>query len=119
VSTQYGYDAASQLAALTYKLGATTLGDLQYTYDAGGNRIQIGGTWARTGVPAVVASATYNANNQQLTFGSQNLAYDQRQSASDGTNTYAWDARNRLAAVAGPVPASLSTTRPDGEVKDH
>src|SRR5437867_1006568 len=73
VSTQYGYDAASQLTALTYKLGTTTLGDLQYTYDAAGNRIQVGGASTRTGVPQAVTSAAYNASNQQLTFGSQTL----------------------------------------------
>jgi len=108
VSTQYGYDAASQLTALSYRLGATTLGDLQYTYDAGGNRIQVGGTWARTNVPQAVTAATYNANNQQLTFGSQTLTYDLNGNlTSDGTNTYTWDARNRLVAIAGPMPASF------------
>ncbi len=108
VRTEYGYDVASQLSAMTYKLGATTLGDLRYTYDATGNRIQVGGSWARTGVPQAVTSATYNANNQQLTFGGQTLAYDLNGSlTSDGTNTYIWDARNRLAAITGPVPASF------------
>jgi len=108
ITTQYGYDAASHLSALTYQLGATTLGDLLYLYDAAGNRIQVGGAWARTGIPRVVASATYNANNQQLTFGSQGLTYDLNGNlTSDGTNTYNWDARNRLAAIAGPVSATF------------
>jgi RHS repeat-associated protein len=108
VVTQYAYDSASQATALTYKLGATTLGDLQYTYDAAGNRIRIGGAWARTGMPATMASATYNANNQQLAFGSQALIYDLNGNLmSDGTNTYTWDARNRLAAIAGPLPANF------------
>jgi RHS repeat-associated protein len=108
VSTQYGYDAASQLAALTYKLGGATLGDLQYAYDAAGNRIQVSGSWARTGLPQAMTAATYNANNQQLTFGSQSQVYDLNGNlASDGTNTYTWDARNRLTAVTGPVSASF------------
>ena len=108
VSTQYGYAAASQLTALTYKLGATTLGDLQYVYDAGGNRIQVGGSWARTSLPQAVTSATFNANNEQLTFGAQNLTYDLNGNlTSDGTNTYTWDARNRLSAITGPVSAGF------------
>jgi RHS repeat-associated protein len=108
VSTQSSYDAASHLTALTYELGSTTLGDLQYLYDAAGNRIQVGGSWARTGIPQAVPSATYNVNNQQLTFGSQSLAYDLNGNlTSDGTNTYTWDARNRLVAITGPVSASF------------
>jgi RHS repeat-associated protein len=108
VSTQYGYDATSQVTALTYKLGAATLGDLAYVYDAAGNRIEVNGSWARTGVPQAVMAASYNANNQQLTFGSQALTYDLNGNlTSDGTNTYTWDARNRLTAIMGSVPASF------------
>jgi RHS repeat-associated protein len=108
VTTQSGYDSASRLTSLTYKLAATVLGDLQYTYAAAGNRSQVGGAWARTGLPQPVASATYNANNQQVTFGSQTLTYDLNGNlTSDGTNTYTWTARNQLATISGPVPASF------------
>ncbi|OLD62965.1 MAG: hypothetical protein AUI47_10710 [Acidobacteria bacterium 13_1_40CM_2_68_5] len=108
VTTQYGYDNASRLTSLTYKLAATVLGDLQYTYDAAGNHTRVGGSWARTGLPQPAASATYNANNQQLTFGSQTLAYDLNGNLTgDGTSTYNWTARNQVATVTGPVPASF------------
>jgi RHS repeat-associated protein len=108
VTTQSGYDRASRLTALTYTLGATGLGDLQYTYDAAGNRIQVAGSWARTGLPQALAAATYNANNQQLTFGGQTLTYDLNGNlTSDGTNAYTWTARNQLATISGPVPASF------------
>jgi RHS repeat-associated protein len=108
VVTEYGYDGASQLTGLTYKLGGTTLGALQYTYDPGGRRSVIGGTWARTGLPAVLTSATYNANNQQTAFGGATLTYDLTGNLTwDGTNTYTWDSRNRLTAVAGPTAASF------------
>jgi RHS repeat-associated protein len=51
---------------------------------------------------------THNANNEQLTFSAQSLVYDLNGNlTSDGTNTYTWDARNRLAAVAGPLSASF------------
>jgi len=108
ITTQYAYDAASRLTVLTYKLGTLTLGDLQYGYDAAGNRIQVGGSWARVTVPQPVASGTYNANNHQIAFGPQTLTYDFNGNlVFDGVNTYTWDARNRLTAIAGPVVASF------------
>ena len=108
VTTQSGYDSASRLTSLAYKLGTTVLGDLQYSYDAAGNRSQVGGAWARTGLPQPLTGASYNANNQQVAFGGQTLTYDLNGNlTSDGTNTYTWDARNRLAAITGPVPASF------------
>lgn len=103
VVTEYAYDAASRVTSLTYRQGTTTLGTLTYTYDAVGNRTLVGGTWARTGLPAAIGSATYNTNNQQLTFGAQTLTYDLHGNlTSDGTKTYTWDARNRLTAITGP-----------------
>ena len=108
VSTEYAYDAASRLTSLTYGLGTTHLGTLTYTYDANGNRTVLGGTWARTGLPSALASATYDAANRQTTFGGTALSYDLNGNlTSDGTNTYSWDARNRLASIAGGSAASF------------
>jgi YD repeat-containing protein len=110
VSTDYAYDAASRLAGLTYKNGPNTLGTLTYTYDPNARRRRISGTWARTGVPQAVASATYNAANHQLTFGSQMLTYDLSGNlTSDGVNTYTWDVRNQLAAISGASSASFAS----------
>jgi RHS repeat-associated protein len=81
---------------------------LTYAYDANGNRTVLGGTWARTGLPAAVASATYNAANHQLTFGDATLTYDLNGNlTSDGTSVYTWDARNRLTAISGGNAASF------------
>ncbi len=108
VTTQYGYDSASRLTSLTYTRAATTLGDLQYTYDAAGNRVRVAGSWARASLPQTLASATYNSDNQQLTVGSQTLTYDLNGNVtSDGINTYTWTARNQLTTISGPVPASF------------
>jgi RHS repeat-associated protein len=108
VTATYAYDAASRLTGLSYTLGPTTLGTLLYGYDTRGSRTVIGGTWARTGLPPALASATYNAANHQLTFGSQVLTYDLNGNlTSDGASTYTWDVRNRLAANTGPSPASF------------
>jgi RHS repeat-associated protein len=103
VVTEYSYDAASRLTGLTYRNGTTTLGTLTYGYDAAGKRTGVGGTWARTSLPPALAGATYDAANQQVTFGASTLTYDLNGNlTSDGTTTYTWDARNRLASLSGP-----------------
>jgi RHS repeat-associated protein len=103
VQATYGYDTASQLTSITFKKGVTTLGTVTYTYDAAGNRKTIGGTWARTGLPNPVASAAYDAANQQITWGGQTNTFDLNGNLiSDGINTYTWDARNRMVAISGP-----------------
>jgi RHS repeat-associated protein len=108
VSTTYGYDFASELTSLTYKSGSTTLGTLTYTYDAAGRRTSIGGSYARTGLPAAVTSATYNKDNQLTQWRSSALTYDlDGNLTSDGTNTYAWNARNQLASINSGTTASF------------
>jgi RHS repeat-associated protein len=102
IVVQYGYDAASRLTSIQYFNGATLLGDLIYTYDGAGNRIQVGGTYARTGLPQAVSSATYNAANQLINWGGTSLTYDTNGNlTNDGTNTYTWNARNQLASMTG------------------
>jgi RHS repeat-associated protein len=108
VKTEYAYDAASRLTGLTYKLGAATLGALTYTYDPASQRTKVGGSWARTLIPTAVASATYDAANQQTAFSGQTQTFDLNGNLTgDGTNTYTWDARNQLASISGPTPASF------------
>lgn len=70
---EYAYDSASQLTSLTYKDSTTTLSDLTYTYDAAGNRIKTGGTFARSNIPPAFTTTSYNANNPQTTFASDTL----------------------------------------------
>jgi len=42
-------------------------------------------------------------------FGGTTLSYDANGNlASDGTNTYTWDARNHLTAISGAAPASFT-----------
>lgn len=107
-------NAASEWTSLTYKQGAAILGTLTYTYDAAGNRIKTGGTFARTNIPPAVSPTTYNANNQQLTFGTTTETYDLHgnlatMTDASGTTTYTWNARNQLTAISGPgVTASFT-----------
>jgi YD repeat-containing protein len=114
ISTEYVYDLGSRLSALVYRNGLTTLGDLQYTYDAAGNRIAIGGSWARSGVPDAIPSTSYDAANQQLAFADVTQTFDSNgnlltRTDGSGTTTYTWDARNRLTGITGPnLAASFS-----------
>ncbi len=103
------YDDADQLTAITYTKGATTLGDLAYEYDADGHRSATWGSYARTGIPAAMASATYNVVNERTAQGATTLTYDNAGNlTSDGTSTYTWDARGQLSAIAGPTAASFA-----------
>jgi RHS repeat-associated protein len=108
VTVESAYDAASQLTGLTYKLGSNTLGDLTYTHDVAGNRLTTGGGWARTGLPAAMASATYDAANQISTWASTSFTYDANGNLTDdGIKTYTWNARNQLTGLGGGVTASF------------
>jgi RHS repeat-associated protein len=107
-SVTYSYDSASQLTGLTYKNGSTTLGNLTYSYDLAGRRINTGGSYARTGTPQAAPSATYNVNNQLTQWKGASLTYDANGNlTSDGTNTYTWNARNQLVAISGATSASF------------
>ncbi len=101
----FAYNAASELTSLTYKSGATVIGDLTYTYDLAGNRIKTGGSFARSGLPPALTTVSYNANNQQLTFGTNTETYDLNGNLATVTDagittTYTWNARNQLTGIS-------------------
>src|SRR5262249_25016138 len=103
VAVNYDYDAASQLTSLTYLRNATTLGTLTYAYNNAGQRIKIGGSYARTGLPAAEAGKVYNDNNQSTQRGAATLTYDGNGNLTrDGVNTYVWNARKQLGSISGP-----------------
>ncbi|MEO6564469.1 MAG: RHS repeat-associated core domain-containing protein, partial [Casimicrobiaceae bacterium] len=104
-SIVYAYNVASELTSLTYKKGVTVLGDLTYTYDAAGNRIKTGGTFARSTIPPALTTVSYNANNQQTTFGTNTETYDLNGNLATVTDagvttTYTWNARNQLTGIS-------------------
>jgi len=76
------------------------LGNLTYSYDANVRRTNVGGSFARTGLPNAVSTTAYDANNQLTTWGTANLFYDLNGNmTSNGTDGYAWDARNHLVST--------------------
>ena len=106
--TTYTYDAASRLLNIVHQgPGSTVIDTLTYTYDAASNRLSLTrANAAATLLPNAVASATYDAANQQQTFGGTILTYDQNGNlSSDGINTYQWDARNRVTSLTGTMVA--------------
>jgi RHS repeat-associated protein len=115
VSTEYQYDAASQTIALIYRNVAGVLGDLSYQYDPTGNRLAVGGTFARTLLPDPVAAATYDAANRQRAWNGLTLTYDANGNViTDGTTSYTWDTRDRLSALSGAGPPAAFRYDPLG-----
>jgi RHS repeat-associated protein len=109
IVVEYGYDDDSHLTGLTYKQGASTLGSLTYSYDPGGQRTMVEGTYARTGLPAALTSATYDDANQIATFGGTSFTYDDNGNlTNDGVRGYTWNARNQLASLTGSANGSFA-----------
>ncbi|MCI0717747.1 MAG: peptidoglycan-binding protein [Acidobacteria bacterium] len=112
IDVSYAYDDASQPTGMTYSLGANTLGNLTYAYDMVGRRTAVGGSFARSGLPQPVTSASYNANNQLTQWNGTTLTYDTEGNlTNDGTNTYTWDAGNHQARERGVEKASAAAKR--------
>jgi RHS repeat-associated protein len=109
VTMSNNYDAASQLLGVNYQLGNTLLGNLTYSYDLAGRWTAVGGSYAQSGLPSALASASFNADNQLTQFASSNLTYGANGNlTSDGAHTYTWDVRNQLVSISGAVSASFS-----------
>jgi RHS repeat-associated protein len=109
VVTAYSYDSASELTSVTYSSGSTVLGNLAYGYDLDGRRSSITGSFARTGIPYALSSATYDANNRLTSWGGTPLSYDLNGNmTSDVAHGYTWDARNHLTQIDSGATAIFS-----------
>jgi RHS repeat-associated protein len=99
VNASYTYDNDSHLTGIIYSLGGNPLGNFSYGYDVMGRRNRVTGSFARTGIPQPISTASYDAANQLINWNGVALAYDANGNMlSDGTNTFTWDARGQLAA---------------------
>jgi RHS repeat-associated protein len=94
------YDNDSHVTGITYKFNANTLGNLTYTYDSLGRRTQVGGSFAQTGLPGAVTSATYDAANELTNWNGTSISYDNNGNMlGDGSNVFAWNARDQVATL--------------------
>jgi RHS repeat-associated protein len=110
IKVAYRYDNASRLTNITYY--AVVTNKIDYSYDSTGNRVAQASPLAVYNLPAAVASATYNAANQQLTFGSYSILYDAAGNVTNivsgtTTNRLLWSSRNQLTNMLGAVTASF------------
>jgi RHS repeat-associated protein len=100
VVVSYGYDNDSRLTGITYQFGSNTLGNLSYSYDQLGRRTQVGGSFARTGLPGAISSATYDAANELTNWNGASISYDANGNMlSGGGNAFTWNARNQVATL--------------------
>jgi RHS repeat-associated protein len=100
VTASYNYDQASHLTGISYQLGTVNLGGLTYTYDQLGRRTQVGGSFAGTGLPGAVGSASYDAANELTNWNGTPISYDfNGNMLSDGTNAFTWNERNQVATI--------------------
>ncbi len=112
IVVEYAYDDDSRLTGLTYKQGMSTLGTLTYGYDVNGQRTSVGGTYARTGLPAALASATYDDANQIATFGGTSFSYDDNGNlTSDGSAELHVERAERAVAPHGSGQRQLCVRR--------
>jgi RHS repeat-associated protein len=99
---KYGYDNDSRVTSMSYQFGSNPLGSLTYAYDAVGRRTQLGGSFARTGLPTAVSSAQYDVSNELTQWNGATISYDANGNIlNDGTATYSWNARNQLTGRGG------------------
>ncbi|MES2353171.1 MAG: RHS repeat-associated core domain-containing protein [Pseudomonadota bacterium] len=105
----YAYDdPTNYLTSITYKKGTTTIGDLTYKYDAAGRRIAMGGSLAKTNLPAVITSTSYDANNRLTNWNGGVITYDDNGNMENVFGqTYSWNARNQLTAMSGSATTTF------------
>jgi RHS repeat-associated protein len=102
VNVSYTYDNDSRAIGITHKFNTNVLGNLAYSYDSLGRRLQVSGSFARTALPGAINSASYDAANELTNWNGTMIGYDLNGNMlSDGTNTFAWNARNQIASLNG------------------
>jgi RHS repeat-associated protein len=100
VSVSYSFDNDSRVTGITYQLGTTTLGNLTYSYDRLGQRMQVGGSFARTALPGAVSTTAYDAADELTNWNGAAISYDANGNMlSDGSNAFTWNARNQVATL--------------------
>jgi hypothetical protein len=79
-----------------------------HSCDLSGQRTSVGGSFARTGLPQAVQSATYDAANRLTAWSGSTFSYDLNGNlGSDGLTSYIWNARGQLAGLGGAKSAAF------------
>ncbi len=108
IEVGYSYDNNSRISGMTWTLAGNQIGDLEYDYDADGRVVEKTGSLAQTNLPQPVTGNTFNADNEMTAFNGTPMTYDANGNLlNDGSNAYAWDARNHLSAISGANAASF------------
>jgi RHS repeat-associated protein len=93
-------------------VSGSTTGTLSYGYDMAGQRTSVTGTYARTGLPTALSSATYDAANRITNWNGTTWPgsrWDPNGNLlTDGTDSYSWNARNQLTGISGSQTASFA-----------
>jgi RHS repeat-associated protein len=104
----YGYDKASQATSIAYKDDESTLGEINYAYDANGQTESIWGSYARLALPEPLKATKYNGANELVEREGKALTYDADGNlTADGSSEYTWDARGQLTKISGANTASF------------
>jgi len=71
----FTFDGANQLTAIAYSQGGSSIGALNYGYDAGGHRTSVTGSLASFATPDL-ATMSYDGSNRLTTRNGTSLTYD-------------------------------------------
>ena len=108
IKESYGYDQAGEPTSIAYKKGESTLGELDYAYNANGQTEAMWGSYARMDLPEALSSTEYNADNELTKRERNALTYNKDGDlTSDGTDEYSWNALGELSGIAGATTASF------------
>jgi RHS repeat-associated protein len=112
-ATAYSYDGASRLQTQTHDLAGTVSDQtLSFSYNPASQIVQRTRTnsgWEYTEAVQGTKNYTINGLNQYQTAGAAAFAYDANGNLNwDGSNTYRYDAENRLVSVTGGTNVSLA-----------
>jgi len=103
VTSAYTFDPLGRVLSLIHSNGGAALNTQTYSYDASGNRIG-GSNDISQPLITQTAAATLDAANELLTSTPTTYTYDANgnrltESGPNGSYTYVWDGRNRLASI--------------------
>jgi RHS repeat-associated protein len=103
VSTAYTFDPVGRVLSMVHAKGAAALNTQTYSYDGVGNRIATANDLSQPLITQA-AAASVDASNELLTNAQTTYAYDGNgnrltESGPNGSYTYVWDTRNRLASI--------------------